>query len=59
MGLQPEGDAIRNAVKYISELRKESPTISINKLIEKACMKFDLTPKDADFLTQFYKEQGN
>ncbi len=57
MGLQPEGDAVRNAVKYISELRKESSDADIGKLIEQACMKFDLTPKDANFLTQFYKEQ--
>ena len=52
MGIQPKGDAVRNAVKYISELRKESPEIEIKKLIERACMKFDLTPKDANFLTQ-------
>lgn len=57
MSLQPEGDAVRNAVKYISELRQESQALSIKKLIEQACLKFDLTPKDANFLTQFYKEQ--
>jgi hypothetical protein len=57
MGLQPEGDAVRNAVKYISELRNESSDSQIQTLIEKACLKFDLTPKDATFLTQFYKEQ--
>lgn len=57
MGLKPEGEAIRNAVKYISELRIESPASDIKKLIEQACLKFDLTPKDAAFLTQFYKEQ--
>jgi hypothetical protein len=57
VGIQPEGDAVRNAVKYISELRKESSEFEMKKLIEQACLKFDLTPKDANFLTQFYKEQ--
>ena len=57
MSLQPQGEAVRKAVKYISEEKQATPETSLNLLIQKACIKFDLTPKDADFLNLFYKEQ--
>jgi hypothetical protein len=57
MSLQPQGEALRNAVKFISEEKQANPESSLGLLLQKACMKFDLTPKDAGFLEQFYKEQ--
>lgn len=56
MSLQPQGEALRKAVKYISEEKSANPEMSLNLLIQNACMKFDLTPKDTDYLDQFYKE---
>jgi hypothetical protein len=58
MGLQPQGESVRRAVKFISEEKQAYPETSLGLLIQKACMKFDLTPKDAAFLGQFYKESG-
>jgi len=55
--MQPQGEALRKAVKYISEEKSADPEASLNLLIQKACMKFDLTPKDADYLYQFYREE--
>jgi len=57
MSLQPQGEALRKAVKYIAEEKTASPEASLNHLIQKACMKFDLTPKDTDYLNRFYREQ--
>ncbi len=57
MGIQPEGEAVRKAVKYISARRGESPQPDLKSLIQQACLKFDLAPKDADFLCAFYEEQ--
>ena len=57
MSIQPQGEAIRKAVKYISEERNAAPRTPLDQLIQQACLKFDLTPKDAAFLTQFYREQ--
>ncbi len=56
MSILPDGEELRKAVTWISEERQTDPETNISKLIESACMKFDLSPKDADFLTKFYKE---
>lgn len=57
MGIQPESEDVRKAVKWVSEERKYSPEKSLNKLIEEAGLKFDLSPTDAEFLTRFVKEE--
>jgi hypothetical protein len=51
MGIQPQGDHLRNAVKWISEQRKENPEASLQGLIEKAGVMFNLSPKDEIFLS--------
>ena len=56
MSILPEGEELRKAVTWISEERQTDPKASLAKLIQSACMKFDLSPKDAEFLAQFYKE---
>ncbi len=43
-------DEIRDAVKYISKEILHNPGTDINKLVESACLKFDLNPLQADFL---------
>jgi hypothetical protein len=53
--VMPQGDALRQAVKWISEFRKEKEPPSDRKLIEDACLKFNLTPKDADYLGRFLR----
>jgi len=55
MNMLPEGESVRKAVKWISEALKDNPGDSIAQLIQQACLKYDLTPKDADFLIAFYK----
>ena len=52
MGIQPQGDNIRNAVKWISEQRKDNPEASLQSLIEKAGVMFNLSPKDEIFLAR-------
>jgi hypothetical protein len=56
MSIMPEGESVRKAVKWISEALKENSEKSISTLIQQASLTFDLTPKDADFLTAFYKK---
>lgn len=53
MSILPEGEQLRRAVKWISDERLENPDTSLSKLIGEACLKFDLTPKDANFLVNF------
>jgi len=53
MSILPEGEQLRRAVKWISDERVENPKVSMSKLIGDACLKFDLPPKDAEFLSHF------
>jgi len=55
--VQPEGEDLRKAVKWISEERRYNPEASLSKLIEEACLKFDLSPMDAEYLLDFLKRQ--
>ena len=55
-GIQPQGEKLRKAVKYVSEKRKETPDINLMALVDEAGLKFDLSPKDSEFLLRFVKE---
>ena len=50
MSIQPKGEDLRRAVKWVSEERKYNSEKDIKAIVQEACMKFDLSPKDADFL---------
>ena len=50
MSIQPNGEDLRKAVKRVSEERQFNPGKELKTIIEEACMKFDLSPKDANFL---------
>jgi hypothetical protein len=55
--VQPEGEDLRKAVKWISEERKYDPDAKLSKLIEEACLKFDLSPMDGEYLLSFFKKE--
>ena len=57
MSIQPKGEDLRRAVKWVSEERKYNPEKELKALIEEACVKFDLSPLDADFLLRKLFEQ--
>lgn len=59
MSILPEGEQLRKAVKWISDQRTENPGVALFSLIEKACLKFDLTPKDGEFLMRHIIEQDS
>jgi hypothetical protein len=48
--VQPEGEDLRKAVQWISEERSAHPEAKLSRLVEQACLRFDLSPADADFL---------
>ncbi len=55
--IQPQGEDIRKAVKWISEERQAGTAMSNSKLVEEAAVKFNLSPKDVEFLTKFVREE--
>jgi len=57
MTIQPEGEDLRKATRWISHERLDKPGASLSRLIEEACVKFDLAPKDAEFLMRFFTQK--
>ena len=55
--IQPEGEGLRKAVKWISDERKYGAEKTLLKLIEKASLKFDLSPVDEEYLINFFKKE--
>ena len=54
--IMPKGDKLRQAVSWISDVLKEDESASIPLVVEKAALRFNLSPKDEEFLRAFYKE---
>ena len=54
--LLPEGEDLRRAVKWVSAHIQENPEQSVQKFVHEAVFKFDLSPKDAEFLIRFYRK---
>jgi hypothetical protein len=54
--IMPEGEAIRKAVKWISAHIEEQANIQLQKLVQDAVVRFDLSPKEAEFLQEFYRK---
>lgn len=55
--IQPKGENLRQSVKWISAAHEESPHKDYTKLIEEACFRFNLTPKEEAYLLSFYKNE--
>ena len=55
--VQPEGEDLRKAVKWISDERTYGVEKTLLKLIEDASLKFDLSPMDAEYLVNFFKKE--
>ena len=50
--LMPEGERIRKAVRWFSEMLKEHPEKTRAELLAEAEIKFDLSPKECEFLNR-------
>ncbi len=55
--MMPEGEEIRKAIKWISEMRESQPDRKLSKLVEEAALKFDLSPQQTDFLYNFFTKK--
>ena len=56
--VQPKGENLRRAVKWISEERQYHPDLKYRNIIEEACLKFNLTPLDAQYLNKLPEMDG-
>ncbi len=55
--LKPHGEKLRNAVRWISEVLKEDPKKDRKTVIYEAEIKFDLSPKECEFLNRKFIEE--
>jgi hypothetical protein len=51
----PEGENVRKAVQWISDKRQDEDGGPLATLIEEASERFNLSPKDEEFLIRFLK----
>ncbi len=56
--IMPESENVQKAIKWVSTNLEEN-TQPLQKLVEKAVFKFDLSPKDTEFLNNFFRESSS
>lgn len=54
--VMPQSELTRKAVAWLSEQKTEKPDTPLSTLIEQAAMRFNLGPKDVQFLERFSQE---
>ena len=57
--IQPQGEDVRKAVKFIDEGLRYEPDKTVQALIEAACLKFNLSPKDEEYLRRFFRKASS
>ncbi|MBN2141328.1 MAG: hypothetical protein PHV85_06465 [Desulfovibrionaceae bacterium] len=55
--IMPQSELTKKAVKWISDKRRDDAGARLAQLIEQAAMRFNLSPKDVEFLQRFFKDQ--
>jgi len=53
--IQPKGEKLRRAIRWISEEIAEHHNADLGELIQKASLRFNLSPKDELRLVSFYR----
>jgi hypothetical protein len=55
--LLPDGEDLRRAFRWISGGLQEKPEQPVQPLVQKAIFRFNLSPKDAEFLIGFFTQR--
>ncbi len=55
MSVHPEGESLRRAVRWISGHLEEDAEQPLRPLVESATLRFDLTPREFEYLYGFYR----
>jgi hypothetical protein len=54
--LMPQGERVRQAVRWVSDHLREDPGRSRGALVRAAVLRFDLNPKEETELIAFYRD---
>jgi len=55
--IMPQSELTRKAISWISEMQQDDSDKSLDKLLEEAAVRFNLGPKDVEFLQRFYNDK--
>jgi hypothetical protein len=55
--LLPEAEDLRRAVKWVTDSLRDKPGRPVLPLVQEAIFKFDLSPKDAEFLLGVFRQR--
>ena len=55
MSVHPEGESLRRAVRWISGHLAEDAEQPLPPLVDSATLRFDLTPRESEYLYAFYR----
>lgn len=55
--VMPQNELHRRAVQWIDDARREEPRKKLRDLLDEAGMRFNLGPRDSEFLEKFFKEE--
>lgn len=53
--VMPDSENVQKAIKWISASLEDNSSQPMHMIIEKAVFKFDLSPKDTEFLIGFFR----
>ncbi|MBW1616195.1 MAG: hypothetical protein JRJ49_06620 [Deltaproteobacteria bacterium] len=53
MSVQPEGEHIKKAIKWLSDQREENKNKSEEAILEEASVRFNLSPNDTEYIKKF------
>jgi len=57
--IKPKGEKIRQAVKWVSDKLKSGQNDTVLTLVTEASLKYNLSPREEDYLLSFYKKNTN
>lgn len=55
--IMPQSELARKALAWICEERDKPDAPALGAIIDQAAMRFNLGPKDVEFLTRFLRQQ--
>lgn len=55
--LLPKGEKLRRAVRFLSEASEGEDPPSAGALIDQATLRFDLSPREAELLAEFWRNR--
>lgn len=53
----PKSETLKRAIKWLSENLQDDSHQNISQLLNEATLRFDLSPKESEFLIRMYSEK--